>query len=63
MAKQERRSRGFWIQLVGEYEGGEGISQREFCRQHRVSYGTFRDWLSKLRKEGAMERSSPCSML
>ncbi|MFU8806092.1 MAG: IS66 family insertion sequence element accessory protein TnpA [Bradymonadaceae bacterium] len=58
MAKQERRSREFWVHLVAQFESSPSMSQRDFCTRHGVSYGTFRNWLSKQRRARAMERSS-----
>ena len=58
MAKQERRSREFWVHLVAQYESSPSMSQREFCTRHKVSYWTFRNWRSQQRRAQAMERSS-----
>lgn len=51
MARQEKKGRIFWVQLIAEFEASEGISHPKFCALHGVKFGTFRGWLYKLRKE------------
>src|SRR6266571_7201723 len=47
-----RRGREFWQELIREYDAGGGReSHRDFAVERRVSVGTFRTWLYRLRGE------------
>jgi hypothetical protein len=47
-----RRSRDAWAETVARFERS-GLTQVAFCRRERVTLGTFRAWLYRLRAEGA----------
>ena len=55
MAKtaSKRKGRQFWTAHVERFEQMEGVTQREFARQHGLVYGTFRHWLYQLRADRA----------
>ena len=42
----------FWTRHVEAWHAGE-LTQREYCRRHRLTKGTFGYWASKLRRETA----------
>ncbi len=42
------RGRSAWEQLMAQY-AASGITQRQFCKQHNLSYGTFCTWRKRLR--------------
>ena len=42
-----RRSRVQWSRLMAEYEASD-VTQREFCAEHGVTYGTFCRWRKQL---------------
>jgi hypothetical protein len=50
MAK--RHGRGFWIQVIEEFEGSpSGETHEEFAARHGVEKATFQRWLYALRDE------------
>jgi len=50
MAK--RRGRGFWTQVIEEFEGSQsGETHEEFAARHGIEKATFQRWLYVLRDE------------
>ena len=44
------RGRAFWTRVVAEFESSS-LRQEEFAAKRRISLGTFRCWLYRLRQE------------
>lgn len=55
MAKKSSKKKGrqFWTSQVERFEQMDGVTQKEFARQHGLVYGTFRHWIYQLRAERA----------
>ena len=49
-----RQGRAHWLRVVARFER-RGVSHDAFCAAEKLNIGTFRTWLYKLRREGAME--------
>ncbi len=42
-----KKGMNYWAPLVQEWQSS-GLSQRDFCRSHNLSYWAFRNWKKKL---------------
>lgn len=42
-----KKGMGYWAPLVQKWQTS-GMSQRDFCRSHNLSYWVFRNWKKKL---------------
>ncbi|MEZ4461421.1 MAG: hypothetical protein R3E66_17230 [bacterium] len=52
MAKHSKRhGREFWEQMMLEFEGLHGVTQRAFAESRGVNVDTFRQWIYRVRKE------------
>ena len=56
--QRRRRDRGYWEQLVDEFEQGDE-SAPAFAKQHQVHVATFRSWLYRIRREREQEPYEP----
>lgn len=58
--RRVHRSPEQWQALVDQFEQSD-LSQREFCQQKRLAYGTFSRWRRRLlaRSESSNEQSRP----
>jgi hypothetical protein len=49
-----RKSRSEWSKIIGAFERS-GESHEEFCTKQRLSLGSFRGWLYRVRKAAVPE--------
>jgi hypothetical protein len=62
MAK--RRGRGFWTQVIEEFESSQSVeTHREFAARRGVEKTTFQRWLYALRDEHRQRASSAIRLL
>ncbi len=56
---EKRKSQEEWISIFKQAEQAN-ISQRKWCRQHQVPYGTFRTIKDRFRRDGRyVQKSTP----
>ena len=60
LSQSERRR--YWLDHVSSFQRS-GLSQREFCRNHNISYWSFNTWKRRLEEKGKKNQIQEISPL